>query len=100
MLNKDFKEMLQCLFEEGVEFLLVGGYAMAAHGFPQATKDIDLWVAATPENSSRIYAALIRFGAPVEQIEEGDFATIGNVFQIAQDKSFTSVGPLPTSINL
>ncbi|MDZ4848898.1 MAG: hypothetical protein SGI77_06365 [Pirellulaceae bacterium] len=45
MLNDDFKEMLQCLSEENVRYLLVGGYAMAAHGYPRATKDIDLWVA-------------------------------------------------------
>ena len=82
MLNQDFKEMLQCLSAERVEYLLVGGYAMAAHGFPRATKDIDFWVAATPENSTRIYAALVRFGAPMEQIKEGDFSEIGNVFQI------------------
>ncbi len=42
MLNQDFKEMLRYLSEENVKFLLVGGYAMAAHGFPRATKDIDL----------------------------------------------------------
>ncbi|MEL7496535.1 MAG: hypothetical protein AAFN77_02930 [Planctomycetota bacterium] len=82
MLNQDFKEMLQCLSAKKVEYLLVDGYAMAAHGFPRATKDIDFWVAATPENSSRVYAALVQFGAPVVQIEEGDFSEIGNVFQI------------------
>jgi hypothetical protein len=42
MLNKDYKEMLQCLLEENVRFLLVGAYAVAVHGFPRATKDIDL----------------------------------------------------------
>jgi hypothetical protein len=41
MLNKDYKEMLQCLLEEKVRFLLVGAYAVAVHGFPRATKDID-----------------------------------------------------------
>ncbi len=82
MLNQDFTEMLQCLSEEKVEFLLIGGYAMAAHGFPRATKDIDFWVAATPENASRIFSALVRFGAPIAQFEESDFAEIGNVFQI------------------
>ena len=37
MLNPDFKEMLSCLKDEGVEFLVVGAYALAAHGFPRAT---------------------------------------------------------------
>lgn len=82
MLNEDFNDMLQCLSEGKVEYLLVGGYAMAAHGYPRATKDIDLWVAATPENASRVYSALGRFGAPIEQIQERDFAELGVVFQI------------------
>ncbi len=55
ILNKDFTEMLQCSSEKKVEFLLVGGYALAAHGFPRATKAIDFWVAARPENSSRFF---------------------------------------------
>jgi len=49
VLNKDYKEMLQCLFAENVRFVLVGAYALAAHGFPRATKDIDFFVGATPE---------------------------------------------------
>jgi len=43
MLNEDYKEMLQCLVDEDVKFLLVGAYALAAHGYPRATMDIDLW---------------------------------------------------------
>jgi len=44
MLNNDYKEMLQCLNAERVDYLLIGAYAMAAHGFPRATMDIDIWV--------------------------------------------------------
>jgi hypothetical protein len=44
MLNKDYKEMLQCLLEEKVKFLLVGAYAVAVHGYPRTTKDIDFFV--------------------------------------------------------
>lgn len=62
MLNKDYKEMLQCLLEENVRFLLVGAYALAVHGFPRATKDIDLFVWATPQNAPRLLRALIRVG--------------------------------------
>lgn len=82
MLNKDFRDMLQCFSAEKVEYLLIGGYAMAAHGFPRATKDIDLWVMANLDNSRRIYAALVEFGAPISQISEDDFSHVGNVFQI------------------
>ena len=50
MWNEDYKEMLQTLSSEKVEFLLVGAYALAAHGFPRATLDIDIWVNPTLEN--------------------------------------------------
>jgi hypothetical protein len=58
MLHKDYKEMLQCLSDEGVKFLLVGAYALAAHGFPRATKDIDFFVWANPENGVNVLRAL------------------------------------------
>src|SRR5271155_2333841 len=82
MLNKDYKEMLQCLLEEKVSFLLVGAYALAVHGFPRATKDIDFFVWATPENATNLLRALARFGAPLQDISESDFSTAGTVFQI------------------
>ncbi len=44
MLNPDFRDMLSALSDEGAEFLLVGAYAMAAHGYPRATGDMDLWI--------------------------------------------------------
>lgn len=82
MLNKDYKDMLQCLLEEKVRFLLVGAYALAVHGFPRATKDIDFFVWATPENAANLVGALARFGAPLDGISESDFSTPGIVFQI------------------
>lgn len=82
MLNKDYKEMLQCLSGEGVRFLLVGAYALAVHGFPRATKDIDFFVWATPENAASLMRALIKFGAPVHDVTESDFSSEGIIFQI------------------
>ena len=82
MLNKDYREMLQCLLEENVKFLLVGAYAVAVHGFPRATKAIDFFVWATPENAANLVRALARFGAPLDDISESDFSTAGIVFQI------------------
>jgi predicted nucleotidyltransferase len=82
MLNKDYKEMLQCLLEEKVKFLLVGAYAVAVHGYPRATKDIDFFVWATPENASSLMKALVKFGAPLDKISESDFSSKGIVFQI------------------
>jgi hypothetical protein len=74
--------MLSALNEEGVEFLLVGGYALAAHGLPRATGDLDVWVNPTSANARRTWRALARFGAPLDQVSEDDFATGGIIFQI------------------
>jgi predicted nucleotidyltransferase len=82
MLNDDYKEMLQCLSEENVKFLLVGAYALAVHGFPRATKDIDFFVWATPENAGNLIRALAKFGAPMEGVSESDFSSEGVFFQI------------------
>lgn len=82
MLNDDYREMLQCLSEENVKFLLVGAYALAVHGFPRATKDIDFFVWATPENAANLIRALVKFGAPLEGVSESDFSSEGVIFQI------------------
>ncbi len=73
MLNPDFRDMLSCLKEEGVEFIIVGAYALAAHGFPRATGDIDVWVRNSPSNAQKIMRALAKFGAPVSNLSEEDF---------------------------
>ena len=65
MLNPDFKDMLLCLQEETVEFLVVGAYALAAHGNPRATGDLDLWIKPDAENGQRVIRALQVFGAPL-----------------------------------
>ena len=54
MLNEDYKDMLQCLLEEKVRFLLVGAYAVAVYGYPRATKDIDFFVRAAPDNAATV----------------------------------------------
>ena len=82
MLNPDYKEMLECLSAEKVRFLLVGAYALAVYGYPRATKDIDVFVRASPENASSLMRALARFGAPLEGISAADFESEGIVFQI------------------
>ena len=82
MLNKDYREMLQSLLENKVEFLVVGAYAMAAHGYPRATGDIDLWVFTSKENAEKVYKALGEFGAPLEQIDKDSFSEKGIIFQI------------------
>ncbi len=82
MLNEDYREMLQLLLEEQVDFMIVGAYALGTHGYPRATGDIDIWVKPDPINSKRIYRALARFGAPLDGIKPDDFSTEGIIFQI------------------
>ena len=82
MLNEDYRDMLQALHDEKVRFLLVGAYAMAAHGYPRATMDIDIWVMPEPENAEALLRALRRFGAPLQNITREDLQTDGMVFQI------------------
>ena len=82
MLNPDFRDMLLALSDENVEWLLVGAYALAAHGLPRATGDIDVWINTSKENAVRVLAALKRFGAPTIDLSETDLTTSGTVFQI------------------
>lgn len=82
MLNQDYKEMLSLLIDNGVEFVLVGAYALAAHGFPRATGDIDIFVRPNPKNGHRIYECLAEFGAPLDGINVKDFISPGVIFQI------------------
>jgi hypothetical protein len=90
-LNPDFRDILSSFDAEGVEYLVVGGYALAAHGLPRATGDIDLWVHATPENASRVYRALVAFGAPADRFQEGDFASDDLILQIGVPPSRVDV---------
>ena len=81
-MNPDFHDMLSALSEQGAEYLLVGAYALAVHGLPRATGDMDLWVRPSQDNAPRVLAALARFGAPVGGLSERDLVTPGTVFQI------------------
>jgi len=74
--------MLSALSGAGADYLVVGAYALAAHGLPRATGDIDLWVRPTPPNATRVVAALRHFGAPMGDLTESDLVTPGTVFQI------------------
>jgi hypothetical protein len=82
MWNPDYEEILSTFNDHEVAYLVVGAYAMAGHGFPRATGDIDLWVEPTRENAARVYDALIAFGAPADQFKAADFAVEGTVFQM------------------
>jgi hypothetical protein len=82
MLNQDYKEMLSLLLENNVKFLLVGAYALAVHGYPRATGDIDIFVKPDPENSKFVLKTLNDFGAPLSGITSTDFEEPGIILQI------------------
>lgn len=82
MLNEDYRDILQALSAEQAKFLLVGAYALAAHGYPRATLDIDIWVMPSPENAAAVLRALQRFGAPLQLVTREDFMRDDTVFQL------------------
>ncbi len=83
-MNPDFTDMLSALSAEAAEFLVVGAHALAVHGHPRATGDLDLWIRPTAGNAARVYRALARFGAPLDALTEDDLATPGVVFQFGR----------------
>jgi predicted nucleotidyltransferase len=83
-LPEDFRDLLIELHDAGAEFVVLGGHAVAYHGHPRATKDLDVLVRSSPANAGRVYKALASFGAPLGLFEvgEADFATYDGVLQI------------------
>jgi hypothetical protein len=83
-LNQDFRDALILFSDRGVEFLVVGAYALALHGAPRASGDIDLFVRPSSDNAAKVYAALAAFGAPLaaQGVAARDFAAPGVVYQI------------------
>ncbi len=83
MLNRDFKEFAELLAARGVDYLVVGGYALAAHGHPRYTGDIDFWVRPAPDNIARLLAVLNDFGFGSLGLTSDDFA-VDTVVQLGQ----------------
>ena len=81
-LNPDYRDMLSCFIDAGVELLVVGAYAVGAYSVPRATGDIDLWVRPNGDNAARVIAALRAFGAPIGEVSARDFAVAGATLQI------------------
>ena len=83
-LNDDFRDLLLALAEQGVEFLIVGAYALSFYGAPRASGDIDVFVRPSAANAARIWMALVEFGAPVESagVVQADFEKPDLVYQI------------------
>lgn len=68
-LPEDFVDLVACLRAEGCELIVVGAHALAAHGAPRATGDLDIFVRPDPVNAERVYRALVRFGAAGQALQ-------------------------------
>jgi predicted nucleotidyltransferase len=82
VLNPDFKEFIKSLNDNNVRYLVVGGYAVALHGYPRYTKDMDVWVEMTQENAARIVKALDQFGFGSLNLKESDFTEPDQIIQL------------------
>ena len=83
-MNDDWFDLLVSLLDADARYLVVGAHALAAHGFPRATQDIDVWIDPTPENVGKVWTALSAFGAPMDAlgVTPADLAQPGIVVQL------------------
>ena len=82
MLSKDFKEFIELLNENNVGYLVVGGYAVAFHGHPRYTKDLDVWIDLSPDNADKILDALKKFGFGSLGLKPDDFLESDQIIQL------------------
>ena len=93
---QDYKDLLSAFRAHGAKYLIVGGYAVIFHGQPRFTKDIDVFVEASPANAHAVYAALAEFGAPLQNIRPEDFADRTSFFRFGRDpRGFDILPDLP-----
>ena len=83
-MNEDFRDVLAELLSARARFLVVGAHAVAVHGTPRATGDLDIWIDSDPDNVSRVWTAIVRFGVPVEAlgVTTSDLEKPGMIVQI------------------
>ena len=82
VLNRDSKEFIQSLSDNHVRYLVIGGYAVALHGYPRYTKDMDVWIEMSPENAANIVQALGQFGFGSLGLQAADFLVPDQVIQL------------------
>jgi len=92
-MHQDFKELLSAFNAGQVKYLIVGGYAVSFHAQPRATKDLDILIGADAENSKAVYAALAKFGAPIEGLSAKDFAEPDNFFRMGTPPVMVDIMP-------
>jgi predicted nucleotidyltransferase len=82
VLNQDFKEFIKSLNNNRVRYLVIGGYAVAFHGHPRYTKDIDIWIECSLDNAQNVIAALQEFGFASLGLQPSDFVEAGQIIQL------------------
>jgi hypothetical protein len=87
VLNQDFKEFVQSLNEHNVRYLIIGGYAVAFHGHPRYTKDLDVWIELAPQNAANMLKALMDFGFGSLELTEHDFLEPDQIIQLGYPPS-------------
>ncbi len=81
-LHQDYREFIKLLNENKVDYLVVGAFAMAFHGHPRNTGDIDFWIKNTEQNAIRVYKTILDFGFPSGELTVNDFTSADLVFQM------------------
>lgn len=81
MFPPDFKELLSDLNSQNARYLIIGGYAVGVHSQPRATKDLDIFIRPDPENAKAVYAALAKFGAPLQGVTPKDLIDKDSFFR-------------------
>ncbi len=99
MLNQDFKEFIESLNKNKVRYLVIGGYAVAFHGHPRYTKDIDIWIGMDRENAANIVKALAEFGFASLGLKEEDFTTPDQIIQLGYPPERIDILTTPPGVN-
>jgi hypothetical protein len=99
VLNQDFKEFIQSLNDNQVRYLVISGYAVALHGYPRYTKDIDIWIEMSSENANRMLQALEQFGFASLDLQPQDFMTPDQVIQLGYPPSRIDLLTTPDGVN-
>lgn len=81
-LPPDFKDFLRLLNSHRVEYLLIGGYAVAYHGYPRPTGGMDIWIAVSSQNATRVMAALVEFGFRADDVPVALFTEPGRIVRV------------------
>lgn len=99
MLSKDFREFISLLNEHDVRYLVVDGYAVAFHGYPRYTRDLDIWVEISPDNADNVLNALGEFGFGSLGLKATDFLESDQIIQLGYPPNRIDILTTLTNIN-